>query len=126
MKWSLLALLEVAFAALLAAWCLGVGPGESAPAALVLGFAGYAASAVVIAIGALGTRRWAPGFSIGVGLLYLVPGAWSFATTELWQALSMPPAALMLSNFGAALLAQVLAVATALLLLRQPTSISPP
>ena len=125
MKWSLLALFELAFAGLLAAWCLGVGPGESAPAALLLGFGCYALCAVAIAIGALGTRRWAPGLSIGVGLLYLVPGAWSFATTELWQALSMPPAALMLTNFGAALLAQFLAVATALTLLHQPTGGGP-
>jgi hypothetical protein len=122
MTWKLLALCEFAFAALLAAWALGTGPGESARTGLGLGFAGYSALAALIGLGALQRRRGAAWLALAFGVGYLVPGGWAFAASELWAALAVPPAAVMLTHFGAAIVTQLLAVACGLTLLRLPVA----
>ena len=119
------ALTSAGFALLHVAWLLGMGPGTEAPPRHIVSFATYAALSAFIALGLSRSWAWSSWIAVAFGLLYLVPGLYAFAITDLWSATSMPLARQMLWHFGAALVLQAsTSGAGAVLLIRSRSATS--
>jgi hypothetical protein len=99
---------EASFAVLLGSGALPDGfGGETAPLDIRVGFASYAACAVLIAAGLLWRSRPAAIAGVIFALIYSVPAAWALTATGLWAAPSDPLARSMLLRFGLPLAAQL-------------------